>query len=54
MGPALIEKAREMGVQLPDELGAPGAALTPTQVVPLLRHISAHFFPLLERPTSSD
>ena len=54
MGPALIEKAREMGVQLPDELNAPGAALTPSQVVPLLRDISTHFFPLLKQPTGSD
>ena len=47
MGPALIDKAREMGVQLPPELNDPGAALTPGLVVPLLRDVAAHFFPLL-------
>ena len=47
MGPPLIAKAREMGVKLPTELDAPEATLTPTLVVPFLRDISAHFFPLL-------
>ena len=47
MGPALIDKAREMGVQLPAELNDPGAALTPSLVVPLLRDVAGHFFPLL-------
>jgi phospholipase C len=55
MGPALIDKAREMGVQLPPELNDPGAALTPGLVVPLLRDVAAHFFPLLAAtPNDSD
>jgi phospholipase C len=47
MGPALIAKAREMGVKLPPELDDPHAALTPGLIVPFLRDIAGHFFPLL-------
>jgi hypothetical protein len=47
MGPALITKAKDMGVTLPAQLNNPGAALTPELVVPFLREIAAHFFPLL-------
>jgi phospholipase C len=47
MGPALIARAREMGVKLPAELNDPGATLTPTLIVPFLRDIAGHFFPLL-------
>ena len=47
MGPALIEKAKEMGVQLPAELNDPTAKLTPALIVPFLRGIAGHFFPLL-------
>ena len=45
MGPALIAKAREIGVKLPPELDDPGTALTPKLVVPFLRAIAGHFFP---------
>jgi phospholipase C len=47
MGPALVTKARDLGVELPAELDAPGAALTPALVVPFLRQVAGHLFPLL-------
>jgi phospholipase C len=47
MGPTLIAKAKEMGVELPAELDAPDAALTAPLIVPFLRDIAGHFFPLL-------
>jgi len=52
MGPALVARAREMGVKLPAALDDPGATLTPSLVVPFLRDVAGHFFPLLAgRPT---
>jgi phospholipase C len=50
MGPALIEKAKDMGVKLPRELEDPNATITPELIVPFLHEIAAHFFPLLGRP----
>jgi phospholipase C len=47
IGPALITKAREMGVTLPPELDEPGAELTPELIVRSLRDIAGHFFPRL-------
>jgi phospholipase C len=47
MGPALIDMAKGMGVKVPAELDQPGAAFTPEQIVPFLREIAWHFFPLL-------
>jgi hypothetical protein len=47
MGPALITKAREVGVKLPTELADPSAKLTPALVLPFLRAVAGHFFPLL-------
>ena len=47
MGRALIARAREMEVKLPEELNDPGAELTPRLVVGFLRGVAAHFFPLL-------
>src|SRR5262245_8620676 len=47
MGPALITKAKQIGVPLPPELDDPEAALTPQLVVPFLRNIAGHFFPRL-------
>jgi phospholipase C len=47
MGPALISKVRDMGVTLPPELSDPDAHLTPALVVPLLRDVARHLFPLL-------
>jgi len=49
MGPSLIARAREMGVKLPPELDDPHAAVTPRLVVPVLRDVAGHFFPLLSR-----
>jgi phospholipase C len=43
----LIAKAKEMGVTLPPELDDPGADLQPGAIVPLLRNVAHHFFPLL-------
>jgi hypothetical protein len=36
-----------MGVRLPAPLNDPSAKLTPELVVPFLRDVAAHFFPLL-------
>jgi len=36
-----------MGVTLPPELDDPGAELKPGSIVPLLRNVARHFFPLL-------
>src|SRR5262245_16985981 len=47
IGPGIIAKAREMGVKLPPELDDPNAQLTAGQVVPFLRDVAGHFFPLL-------
>jgi len=46
-GPALIARARQMGVQLPAELTGPGTDLPPRLIVTVLRDIAGHFFPLL-------
>src|SRR4029077_17035149 len=44
-GPALIGKAREMGVTLPPGLDDPNAELTPELIMRSLRDIAGHFFP---------
>lgn len=46
--PAVIAKAREMGVELPPELKDPDAEVPPRVVVEVFRDIAAHFFPLLK------
>jgi phospholipase C len=51
MGPAIIARAREMGVQLPAELNDPGAELSPSHIVGVLREVAGHFFPLLAQDT---
>jgi hypothetical protein len=45
--PGLLARAREMGVTLPPELKDPEAELTPGLIVPLIRDVALHFFPLL-------
>jgi hypothetical protein len=45
--PGVLAKAKEMGVKLPPELDDPNAQLTPGLVVPFLRDVAHHFFPLL-------
>ena len=47
MAPAIIARARQMGVPLPAELNDPEADLPPRLVVSVLRQIAGHFFPLL-------
>ena len=47
IGPALIARAQQMGVQLPAELNDPGTDLPPRLIVTVLRQIAGHFFPLL-------
>jgi hypothetical protein len=47
VGPALIARAREMGVQLPAELNDPGTELPSRLIVAVLRQIAGHLFPLL-------
>ena len=46
IGPALIAKAKEMGVQLPAEV-KDSHNLPPRLIVPVLRQIAGYFFPLL-------
>lgn len=47
IGPAIIARAREMGVQLAAEVSDPEAGLPPRLIVSVLRDIAGHFFPLL-------
>jgi phospholipase C len=47
MAPALFAKAQEIGVPLPPELTTPGAVVPPERIIPVLRQIAGHFFPLL-------
>jgi len=47
MGPALVAKARELGVEVPDAPGDASPTLTPTTIVPFLRAVAGHFFPRL-------
>ncbi len=54
IGPGLIAKAREMGVKLPPGLDTPGAVLAPGAMVPFLRSVAGHFFPLLARDPDVD
>ena len=49
VGPALIARAQQMGVQLPAELNDPQADLPPRLIVTVLRQIAGRFFPLLAR-----
>jgi phospholipase C len=46
VAPALIAKAKELGVPLPAELTEPGAELPPGQTIGVLRQVAGHFFPL--------
>jgi phospholipase C len=45
--PGMLAKARELGVALPPELDDPSAELTPALIVPFIRDLAGHFFPLL-------
>jgi hypothetical protein len=47
IGPALIARAQQMGVQLPAELSGPAADLPPQLIVSVLRQVAGQFFPLL-------
>ena len=51
IAPAIITRAKEMGVPLPAELNDPEADLTPRLIVGVLRHVAGHFFPLLAGDT---
>ncbi len=46
-GPGLIEKARELGVQLPPQLDDPNVELTGELIIEVLRDVCWHFFPRL-------
>jgi len=52
MGPTLISMARDKGIPLPAELDRSDATLTPGLVLPFLRGIAAHIFPLLAQEPS--
>jgi len=47
MGPGIIEKVKEMAVELPPQLNDPSAELTPKLIVEVLRDVCWHFFPRL-------
>jgi phospholipase C len=47
LAPAVIARARQLGVPLPAELSDPDADLTPRVIVDVLRDVARHFFPLL-------
>src|SRR5262249_33574791 len=47
IAPALITRARQLGIPLPAELSDQGADLPPRLIVGILRQIAGHFFPLL-------
>jgi hypothetical protein len=47
LAPAIITRARQMGVQLPAELSNPEAGLPPQRIVSVLRQVAGHFFPRL-------
>ena len=51
IAPAIITRAKEMGVPLPAELNDPEADLTPRLIVGVLRQVAGHFFPLLAGDT---
>ena len=48
VGPAVLEKAKELGVELPSQLDARSAEPTPELLAQLIRDIGFHFFPLLK------
>jgi hypothetical protein len=47
LAPAIISRAREMGVPLPVELNDPDTDPPPRLIVDVLRGIAGRFFPLL-------
>jgi hypothetical protein len=47
LAPAIISRARDMGVPLPAELDDPDKDLPPRLIVDVLRGIAGRFFPLL-------
>jgi phospholipase C len=53
MGQGIIERARELGVELPPEIDKPDA-VTPEVIVDVLRQIAWHFFPLLQPDAPPD
>jgi len=54
VAPALIAKAKELGVTLPAELVDPNAAVPPADLLVVLRGIAGHFFPLLHPAAPDD
>ena len=47
MGQGIIEHARELGLELPQELDDPNADLTPQLIIEVFRQVAGHYFPLL-------
>ena len=47
IGVGVIEKARELGVELPPQLADPSAELPPEKIIEIVRDIGFQFFPLL-------
>ena len=52
IGPGLIARARELGVELPAESSNPQAPPQPRQIAETLRQIAGHFFPQLAAHTT--
>jgi hypothetical protein len=48
IGAGVIEKAKELGVELPAQLTDPSVQLTPEIIIEVVRDIGFHFFPLLK------
>jgi hypothetical protein len=53
VGPAVLEKAKELGVEIPPQLDDPSAEPTPEVLAELIRDIGFHFFPLLKPGTDT-
>jgi len=47
VGPGIIEHAKELGGELPPQLGDPATELTPQAIIDVVRHVAWHYFPLL-------
>ncbi len=46
-GDSLFTKAKSMGVELPAEFKDPSGSMKPSEIIPAMRLIANHFFPLL-------
>ena len=47
VGTSLFTKAKTMGVELPADFKDPTGSMKPAEIIPAMRLIANHFFPLL-------